>query len=396
MKHLFILSLFLLPFLAQAEDFACEQGDADFTFTADGCCILFAPCNSAGFGTWSFGDGNSASGVQGVNHCYSSAGSYTVVHTFNGQTVTRTIFVGPCEDPDPPTGCEGGDADFNTQVNGCTVTFLPCNSAGFGCYYFGDGNSQCNVQGTTHTYSQAGTYTVTHTFMGQSWTETVTVTDCGPECPTDVFVCACADCNKDRTICTRTFWASPQPYTSNYTASITVYYTQTIFGNTSFGSTTISNGGTFTEYNLGFITRTAYWYCATISVPGCPSITECGVPQCCLRPDMDEEITAVDPGLLEPEVVESDLLDLSAIMKEHTSVFVPEGNSRLQLLLPAEVHDVLNLRYEVYSISGQMVGVQASNGNRIDLDRSLQPGVYVLQVTDGENIKYATNFYVGR
>ena len=396
MRHLFIFSLFCLPMLAQAEDFACELGDADFTYTIDKCCVQFAPCNSAGFGTWSFGDGQSTSGVQGTNHCYSGPGSYTVVHTFMGETVTKTIFIASCEDDPPSNGCEGGDADFNVQVNGCTVTFLPCNSAGFGCYYFGDGSSQCNVQGTSHTYSSAGTYNVTHTFNGQSWTEAVTVTDCGPECPSSVFVCACADCNKDRTICTRTFWASPQPYTSNFTASITVYYTQTIFNNTSFGSVTLQNGGTFTEYNLGFITRTAYWYCATVNVPGCEPVTSCGVPQCCLRPAPEADVAAVDVGIVTADESDFAELNLSDILKENTSVFVPEGNNRLQLLLPEEVHEAFDLRYEVYSISGQQVGIRTSYGNRIDLDRSLQAGVYVLYVTDDQEINYATNFYVGR
>lgn len=111
--------LFLVPSYAQIYG-DCNDGDADFRWSIDGCCVTFYACNSAGFGTYNFGDGTTASG-QGAYHCYSAPGVYTVSKTFNGQTVYNTIHITNCEQECDLTATycpEGGGPCYTNYVPG--------------------------------------------------------------------------------------------------------------------------------------------------------------------------------------------------------------------------------------------------------------------------------------
>ena len=120
---------------------------------------------------WTFGDGGTGTGVSPV-HTYASAGTYTVnlVVTDNGgatsapSTSTANIVAAPQDpiaDPNGPyTGIEGQPVAFNGSgsydPDGGNITQYMWN--------FGDGNTGTGVT-PSHTYANAGTYTVTLTVI---------------------------------------------------------------------------------------------------------------------------------------------------------------------------------------------------------------------------------------
>jgi PKD repeat protein len=134
---------------------------ADFQVQTDGLRALFTDASMGGKPTkwsWDFGDG-ATSTAQNPSHVYAQAGTYNVTLTASNaagsssKTKFATVSLG-----DPPK------ADFELQVNGLNVVFLdastgkPTNWS----WSFGDGSSS-TAQNPSHTYAQAGTYTVSLT-----------------------------------------------------------------------------------------------------------------------------------------------------------------------------------------------------------------------------------------
>lgn len=148
---------------------------AEFQAQTDGLRALFTDM-STGKPTswrWDFGDG-ATSTVQNPSHTYAKAGTYNVSLTASNaagssnKTKFVTVSLG-----DPPT------ANFDFQVNGLNAVFVdsstgkPTNWS----WDFGDGTGS-NAQNPSHTYAQAGTYTVvlTASNAGGSSTKTKLVT----------------------------------------------------------------------------------------------------------------------------------------------------------------------------------------------------------------------------
>lgn len=136
--------------------------------------------------SWDFGDGGTSSSVN-PTHSYTTGGTYTV---------QLTSVVGGCDAPfgDPPTPQQrwsyagenttyvatldvhitapdaaftvtgAGNSVDNPQITGTAVTFTDqsTGSPSAWSWDFGDGNSSTD-QNPTHSYSTAGTYTVTLT-----------------------------------------------------------------------------------------------------------------------------------------------------------------------------------------------------------------------------------------
>jgi PKD repeat protein len=135
---------------------------ADFNFEVSALSVLFED-TSAGNPTawsWDFGDGNGST-VQSPLHSYAAAGSYTAsltVTAAGGQSTKRKFVT-----------VEAGEpliADFSFAVDGLNVLFTNQSAGSPTTYFwdFGDGKSG-SARSPSHSYAQAGTYTVTLTIV---------------------------------------------------------------------------------------------------------------------------------------------------------------------------------------------------------------------------------------
>ena len=128
--------------------------------------------------SWNFGDGNSSS-AQNPSHTYTNPGSYTVTLTASnsngsdGETKVDYIVVSAGTAP---------TADFDaTPLTGTApleVSFMNASTGGATSWSwdFGDGNSS-NAQDPTHTFTAAGTYTVSMTASNAYGSDTMTKVD---------------------------------------------------------------------------------------------------------------------------------------------------------------------------------------------------------------------------
>ncbi len=110
---------------------------------------------------WDFGDGNTQSVQEPLSHQYHEPGSYQITLTINNafctESLSRSVIVNP-SDPvvdftaDPRTGCRPLIVSFeDLSTNTDQSTYL---------WDFGDGITSNEIS-PLHTYSKAGTYTVT-------------------------------------------------------------------------------------------------------------------------------------------------------------------------------------------------------------------------------------------
>jgi PKD repeat protein len=151
---------------------------ADFSFAVDGLSVLFTD-HSAGTPTtylWDFGDGG-ASGLRNPQHVYTRAGTYTVMLTVVNQFGTRdsaSKFVTVSQGTAPV-------ASFSVQTAGLSAAFTDTSTGSPTAWSwdFGD-SSGSTAQNPTHTYAQAGSYSVTlrasNLVGSSSRTQFVTVT----------------------------------------------------------------------------------------------------------------------------------------------------------------------------------------------------------------------------
>ncbi len=113
---------------------------------------------------WTFGDGGTST-AQNPSHQYTSAGSYTVSLTVtgpggsDGETKTNYVTVNPCTTPtanfvgSPTSGDYPLNVSFTDQSTGGATSWS---------WNFGDGGTS-TAQNPSHTYTSAGSYTVTLT-----------------------------------------------------------------------------------------------------------------------------------------------------------------------------------------------------------------------------------------
>lgn len=155
---------------------------------------------------WNFGDGATASGVTSM-HAYSVAGSYTVRLTVTDNdgltnSASTTAQVSDGTGLQPPVAKAGGpyngtiaspvafDGSASSDPDGAIVSYD---------WTFGDGGTASGVK-PTHSYSAAGTYTVTLTVTddtGRKATATTSASIQAANTGEDLYSANCAACHGD-------------------------------------------------------------------------------------------------------------------------------------------------------------------------------------------------------
>src|SRR5215207_2241861 len=167
---------------------------ATFSFDADA---------SGGTGpytvNWNFGDDSEESDEQSVVHTFTEAGNYTVTLTVTDsedQTATDTLEITveesseePATDEEPPATesltaeISSNDTEEDVDVAPATFSFNATIAGGTGPYTvnwnFGDDSEESDEQTVSHTFTEAGNYTVTLTATdstGETATDTLEIT----------------------------------------------------------------------------------------------------------------------------------------------------------------------------------------------------------------------------
>jgi PKD repeat protein len=159
---------------------------ANFTYSVSGLTVSFTDTSTDSGGTigshaWTFGDGGTSSAVN-PSYTYSAGGTYSVTETVtdsgSGATSSKTSAV--------TVSASGGTpvANFTYTISGLTVSFTDTStdsggSIGTHSWNFGDGTTS-TAANPSHTYANAGTYsvseTVTDSVNNRSSTKTVSIT----------------------------------------------------------------------------------------------------------------------------------------------------------------------------------------------------------------------------
>lgn len=147
----------------------CKAGFTSYVDSLDSCKIIFVSTstgtNSSTSYYWSFGDGNTGSGLY-TSHSYNTSGWVQVCLTISDSlrncydTYCDSIYVTPCSSGNP--SCK---AKFSSFMRGNTAYFYNQSNNISGATYtwiYGDGNSSNNGSYShTHTYASSGRYKVT-------------------------------------------------------------------------------------------------------------------------------------------------------------------------------------------------------------------------------------------
>lgn len=127
---------------------------ADFDFSSTGLATTFSNNSTeANSYIWDFGDGNTST-TENPSHSYGSAGTYTVclfsTNTCGTDTLCQAVVV----------GCASPTATFSYDHANLTSTFVNSSTEADSYFWdFGEGNTSSD-ENPTHSFAQAGTYTV--------------------------------------------------------------------------------------------------------------------------------------------------------------------------------------------------------------------------------------------
>ena len=164
-------------FSASTADLTADV-DASESADADGSIASYA---------WDFGDGSTGEG-KAASHTYAEAGTYTVALTVTDDKGTTTRTTSQVTVTAPVAANVAPEAAFTSAVSGLTAdvdasqSVDPDGSIASYSWDFGDGTTAGEGSSLTHTYKEAGTYTVTLTVTDDKGTtaqttQTVVVAD---------------------------------------------------------------------------------------------------------------------------------------------------------------------------------------------------------------------------
>src|SRR5207253_408138 len=115
---------------------------------------------------WTFGDGTTGSTTQNPSHTYSAAGSYTVTLTVKDNQNASSSPVSHTVQVTAPNQPPSAAFTFSCPTLACSFSDQssdPDGSVTSWQWTFGDGTTGSTAQNPSHTYSAAGSYTVTLT-----------------------------------------------------------------------------------------------------------------------------------------------------------------------------------------------------------------------------------------
>ena len=221
--------------------------------------------------SWNFGDGGSST-AQSPSHTYTTAGTYTVILTATGSggsdTATCTSCIVVTDPPPPPPvagftpGSVGGEAPVTVSFSNSSTGDITGHS-----WTFGDGGGSTAVN-PSHTYTTAGTYTVTLTATGPGGSDTATcsscivVTDPPPPPPTAPVAGFTAD-------------------SSGGEAPVTVSFSDSSTGDITGYSWNFGDGGSSTAQNPSHTYTSAGTYSVTLTATG-PGGSDTAVCSSCI------------------------------------------------------------------------------------------------------------------
>ena len=223
---------------------------------------------------WDFGDGTTSTEAS-PTHTYTSEGIYTVTLTASGPggsdiaTCSDCITVGhPAPEASFTSSTTSGTWDLNVQ-------FTSTSSGPITEYLwdFGDGSSSTEIS-PLHTYTSAGTYTVTLLVTGPGGEDTAICTDC-------IVVTDPAPVASFTTSTTSGTWDLPVQFTSTSTGPITSYLWDFGDGST---SSMASPSHTYT---------TAGDYTVSLTVTG-PGGSDTEICQGCIRVEDPAPVASFD------------------------------------------------------------------------------------------------------
>src|SRR5437762_486620 len=148
-----------------------QPPSAAFTFNCTGLGCSFSDQSSDPDGSvtswqWTFGDGTTGSTAQNPSHTYSAGGSYTVTLTVKDNQNASSSPVSHTVQVNAPNQPPSAAFTFNCTGLGCSFSDQssdPDGSVTSWQWTFGDGTTGSTAQNPSHTYSAAGSYTVTLT-----------------------------------------------------------------------------------------------------------------------------------------------------------------------------------------------------------------------------------------
>jgi PKD repeat protein len=214
---------------------------------------------------WSFGDGSTNSTMENPSHIYTNAGTFTVTLTATGSggatsSKSGTITV-TNSTPPPPSLAASFTANPTSGQAPLTVQFTDTSTGGPTAWdwSFGDGSTNSTIENPSHTYTNAGTFTVTLTAIGSGG----------------------ATSSKSGTITVTNWTAPPPPLAASFTANptsgqapLTVQFTDTSTGNPTAWSWNFGDGSTgSTTENPSHTFNSAGNFTVTLTVTGAGSAT---------------------------------------------------------------------------------------------------------------------------
>lgn len=279
---------------------------ADFSAnTTSGCDLLTVNFTDLSTGTgvdgwsWTFGDGGTST-AQNPSHTYTSAGTFTVTLTASSSSqscddvAAKTNYI--TVSSSPTAGFVGSPISGDYPL---TVNFTN-QSSGASSYswLFGDGGTS-TAANPSHTYTTAGTYTVTQTVTNSCGsdqfvrTDYITVTE--PPCNPPV-----ADFSGSPT-------SGEYPLTVDFSDAST--YSPTSW------SWTFGDGGTSTAQNPSHTYNTAGTYTVTLTATNsCGSDGETKV----------DYITVTEPGVGTSVYAQSDIPVIGTVSGDYTNTFASD------------------------------------------------------------------------